>query len=170
MNLSRTALALTSAACLAALGTPAHAAPGSGSGSAAAPATHCVVVVDPLKPGQDVSDVVSRTCFTGRDASARADASVASTAASVQLMTWATDHSYGGEYTHVWGSAYCDSSGYSFRPNSWWSSRLSSYLVDGGCTKSYASGPRGNGSFTGDVPYVGNTLNDAVTYIKIWRG
>ncbi|MEU0112769.1 hypothetical protein ABZ137_03345 [Streptomyces bobili] len=32
------------------------------------------------------------------------------------------------------------------------------------------SGPRGNGSFTGQVPYVGATLNDAVTYVKVWRG
>ncbi|MET9373834.1 hypothetical protein ABZX98_06740 [Streptomyces sp. NPDC002992] len=168
MKLSRTALTLAAAVCLAALGTPASAAPHPASGSASD--THCVVVVDPLEPGQEVSEVASRTCFTGKDAASRADASVASTTASVELMTWATDHSYGGEYTHVYGSAYCDGAGYSFRPNSWWSSRLSSYLVSGGCNKSYASGPRGNGTFDGDVPYVGAALNDAVTSIKIWRG
>ncbi|MFD3740420.1 hypothetical protein [Streptomyces sp. NPDC058629] len=28
------------------------------------------------------------------------------------------------------------------------------------------SGPCGNGSFTGQVPYVGDALNDAVTYVK----
>jgi len=32
------------------------------------------------------------------------------------------------------------------------------------------SGPRGNGSFTGQVPYVGLALDDAVTYMKVWRG
>ncbi|MFB7300222.1 hypothetical protein ACFWOS_19465 [Streptomyces rubiginosohelvolus] len=40
----------------------------------------------------------------------------------------------------------------------------------GGRTKSYFSGPRGNGSFTGQVPYVGATLDDAVTYVKVRRG
>ncbi|MFE5960948.1 hypothetical protein ACF1BA_24980 [Streptomyces rubiginosohelvolus] len=41
---------------------------------------------------------------------------------------------------------------------------------DGGRTKSYFSGPRGNGSFTGQDPYVGATLDDAVTYVKVRRG
>ncbi|MBK3559976.1 hypothetical protein JHN55_26310 [Streptomyces sp. MBT56] len=37
---------------------------------------------------------------------------------------------------------------------------------DGGRTTSYPGGPRGNGSFTGQVPYVGATLDDAVTYVS----
>jgi hypothetical protein len=86
-------------------------------------------------------------------------------------MTWATDVNYGGEYTHVYGGgAACDGAGYSFYPNSWWSTRLSSYLVHSGCNKSFARGDRGNAGFTGDVPWVGSTLNDDVDYIKIWRG
>ncbi|MFE7777044.1 hypothetical protein ACFU5O_24760 [Streptomyces sp. NPDC057445] len=169
MNLSRTSLVLASAAFLAALGTPALATTGTTGGAASE--THCSVVVDKVKPGETVSKVVSRRCFTGPDSAARARAALPTAAAETQLMTWAEHADYGGAYTHIYGSAGpCDSAGYSFRPNSWWSSRLSSFLVHGGCNKSYLSGPRGNGSFTGSVPYVGGTLNDAVTYIKIWRG
>ncbi|MFE2206994.1 MULTISPECIES: hypothetical protein [Streptomyces] len=40
----------------------------------------------------------------------------------------------------------------------------------GDSTESYSSGLRGNGSFTGQVPYVGDTLDDAVTYVKVRRG
>ncbi|MYV63048.1 hypothetical protein GTW37_31230 [Streptomyces sp. SID4931] len=36
----------------------------------------------------------------------------------------------------------------------------------GRCTESYPSGLRGNGSFTVQVPYVGDTLDDAVTYVR----
>ncbi|MFD8604268.1 MULTISPECIES: hypothetical protein [Streptomyces] len=42
--------------------------------------------------------------------------------------------------------------------------------MTGGRTKSYPSGLRGNGSFIGQVPYVGDPLDDAVTYVKVWRG
>ncbi|MCX4582919.1 hypothetical protein [Streptomyces sp. NBC_01481] len=169
MNLSRTSLALASAACLVALGTPASAAAGTPGGAASE--THCVIVVDKVKPGETVSKVVPRGCFTGSESAARAEAAVPVAAAETHLMTWAEHADYGGAYTHIYGSAGpCDSAGYSFRPGSWWSSRLSSFLVEGGCNKSYLSGPRGNGSFDSDVPYVGDTLNDAVTYIKVWRG
>jgi hypothetical protein len=154
---------VATAACLSALTVPASAAD---AGPAAA--THCVMVLDQLRPGEETSTLRSRTCFTGPQAEQRAIA--AAPAASVQLMTWATDANYGGEYTHVYGGAACDSAGYSFSPNSWWSTRLSSYLVHSGCNKSFARGDRGNASFTGDVPWVGSTLNDDVDYIKIWRG
>ncbi|MFF2523430.1 hypothetical protein [Streptomyces liangshanensis] len=131
-------------------------------------AKHCLLVLDQLRPGEEASTPRSYTCFTGPQAERRAVA--AAPAAAVQLMTWATDANYGGEYTHIYGGAACDSAGYSFNPNSWWSSRLSSYLVHSGCNKSFARGDRGNASFTGDVPWVGSTLNDDIDYIKIWRG
>ncbi|SNT30349.1 hypothetical protein [Actinacidiphila glaucinigra] len=86
-------------------------------------------------------------------------------------MTWAFDIDYGGEYTTIYGDAGpCDAAGYGFSPSSWWSIRLSSYLVAGGCDTSFASGPRGSATFTGAVPYVGADLDDAVTFIKVWRG
>ncbi|MEU1618909.1 hypothetical protein ABZ479_16635 [Streptomyces sp. NPDC005722] len=168
---TRTLLGLASAAaCLVAVGGPAHAAPVT-DGTTAATATHRVVVLDGVEPGRTVSRVAAGDCSTGPDAAARAEAAAPRAAAATELMTRATDADYGGEYTKIYGDAGpCDAAGYSFSPNSWWSSRLSSYLVSGGCTKSFASGPRGNATFTGSVPYVGSALNDAVTYIKVWRG
>ncbi|MER6695133.1 hypothetical protein [Streptomyces minutiscleroticus] len=148
--------------------SPAAADSASGTTDQAQTATHCVQILAELEPGQKVSRTVSHRCFTGPSAAAQAKS--AAPAASVELMTWATDINYGGEYTHVYGGAACDSAGYSFSPNSWWSSRLSSYLVSGGCTMSFARGDRGNATFTGDVPYVGAQLNDDIDYIKIWRG
>ncbi|MET9874972.1 hypothetical protein ABZZ36_10155 [Actinacidiphila glaucinigra] len=86
-------------------------------------------------------------------------------------MTWATDIDHGGECTEIHGNAGpSDAAGYSFRPGSRWSSRPASYLVAGGCDKSFASGPRGNATFTGAVPCVGSTLDDAVTCIEVRRG
>ncbi|WP_133914345.1 hypothetical protein [Streptomyces sp. NBC_00582] len=170
MNTPRTALALASAALLAAVGSPALAAPGAAAPSAASTATHCVLVLDEVKAGEQVSDVQSYSCFSGPGASARAAAAVPR-AAQTELMTWSEHADWGGEYTKVYGSAGpCDAAGYSFNPNSYWSTHLSSLLVDGGCTKAFLSGPRGNGTFGRSIPYVGDTLNDAVTYIKIWRG
>ncbi len=51
-----------------------------------------------------------------------------------------------------------------------WSNNLTSFQVMGGCTEPYPSGLRGDGSFTGQVPYVGDTLDGAVTYVKVRRG
>jgi len=167
---SRAVLALATAALVAALGSPAVAAPASVAGKAAGPA-HCVLVLDEVKAGEDVSHVSLHQCFSGPDASARAAAAVPRAAAQTELMTWAEHADWGGQYTKVYGNAGpCDAAGYSFSPNSWWSTHLSSLLVDGGCTKAFLSGPRGNGTFGRSISYVGDTLNDAVTYVKIWRG
>ncbi|MGW1955541.1 hypothetical protein ACWCPI_22795 [Streptomyces sp. NPDC001920] len=168
VNLPRTALALASAACVLAVCSPALA-----TGTApAATTTHCVLVLDEVKTGESVSAVSSHKCFTGAGASARAAAAVPRAAAQTELMTWAEHADYGGTYTKVYGGAGpCDSAGYSFSPNNYWSTHLSSFLLDGGCTRSFLSGPRGNGSFSSrSVSYVGDTLNDAVSHIKIWRG
>ncbi|MFE1441085.1 hypothetical protein [Streptomyces sp. NPDC058739] len=167
VRLTRTALALASAACLLAVGSPVLAAPA----APAATTTHCVLVLDEVRAGESASDVSSYRCFEGADASARAAAAVPRAAAQTELMTWAEHADYGGTYTKVYGSAGpCDSAGYSFSPNSYWSTHLSSFLLDGGCTKAFLSGPRGNGTFGRSASYVGDTLNDAVTYVKIWRG
>ncbi|MER6563241.1 hypothetical protein ABT300_37035 [Streptomyces sp. NPDC001027] len=170
MNKSRAVLALATAALVAALGSPAVAASAPVAGKAAGPA-HCVLVLDEVKAGEDVSHVSLHQCFSGPDASARAAAAVPRAAAQTELMTWAEHADWGGQYTKVYGNAGpCDAAGYSFSPNSWWSSHLSSLLVDGGCTKAFLSGPRGNGTFGRSISYVGDALNDAVTYVKIWRG
>lgn len=171
MNLSRTtlALALASAASLVAVGSPALAAAGT---TATTAPTQCVLVLDEVKPGESVSDVSVHKCFSGPGASARATAAVPRPAAQTELMIWAVDANWGGEYTRIYGNGgTCDASGYSFSPNSWWSSRLSSFTLEGACNRSFLRGPRGNGSFSGQlVGYVGDSLNDAVDYIKIWRG
>ncbi|MDX3798012.1 hypothetical protein [Streptomyces sp. AK04-3B] len=170
MNKSRTVLALATAALVVALGSPAVAAPAPVAGKGPGPA-HCVLVLDEVKPGESASHVSLHQCFKGPDASARAAAAVPRAVAQTELMTWAEHADWGGAYTKVYGNAGpCDAAGYSFSPNSWWSTHLSSLLVDGGCTKAFLSGPRGNGTFGRSVSYVGDTLNDAVTYVKIWRG
>jgi hypothetical protein len=170
MNTSRTVLALATAAFVVALGSPAIAAPAPVDAEGAGP-THCVLVLDEVKAGESASHVSQHQCFKGPDASARAAAAVPRAAAQTELMTWSEHADWGGEYTKVYGNAGpCDAAGYSFSPNSYWSTHLSSLLVDGGCTKAFLSGPRGNGTFGRSVSYVGDTLNDAVTYVKIWRG
>lgn len=171
MNMPRTALALAAAACLVAVGSPALAAtPGTGTPGTTTP-THCVLVLDGVKAGESVSDVSLHKCFKGPGASARAAAAVPRAAAQTELMTWSEHADWGGEYTKVYGNAGpCDAAGYSFSPNNYWSTHLSSLLVDGGCTKAFLRGPRGNGTFGRSISYVGDTLNDAVTYVKIWRG
>ncbi|MER6190448.1 hypothetical protein [Streptomyces cyaneofuscatus] len=132
-------------------------------------ATHCVTVLNGVDRDAVESTVRSRTCFSGPDAEGRAQR--AAPAAGTQLMLWAEHSDYGGVYDRIYGyDGPCDAAGYSFTPSRWWSNNLTSFQVMGGCTKSYLSGPRGNGSFTGQVPYVGGTLNDAVTYVKVWRG
>ncbi|MCQ0021810.1 hypothetical protein M4914_01700 [Streptomyces somaliensis DSM 40738] len=146
-------------------GSPAVAV-GEGSGD-----THCVTVVDGLEPGQKTSRVMSRKCFSGPGAAERADGAVSAAAAGTELMIWSEHANYGGVYDRIYGyDGPCDAAGYAFTPSTWWQQRLSSFQVHGGCNRSYASGPRGNGSFYGQVPYVGNTLNDAVSYIKVWNG
>ncbi|MEU1183149.1 hypothetical protein ABZ464_37025 [Streptomyces sp. NPDC005820] len=170
MRIPRTMLALATAALVVALGSPAVAAPAPADAKGSGP-THCVLVLDEVKAGGSASHVSLHQCFDGPGASARAAAAVPRAAAQTELMTWSEHADWGGEYTKVYGNAGpCDAAGYSFSPNSYWSTHLSSLLVDGGCTKAFLSGPRGNGTFGRSVPYVGDTLNDAVTYIKIWRG
>jgi hypothetical protein len=170
MNKSRTVLALATAALVAALGSPAVAAPAPVAGKDAGPA-HCVLVLDEAKAGETVSHVSLHQCFSGPDASARAAAAVPRAAAETELMTWSEHADWGGAYTKVYGNAGpCDAAGYSFNLNSWWSSHLSSLVVDGGCTKAFLRGPKGNGTFGRSISYVGDSLNDAVEYIKIWRG
>ncbi|MET9874971.1 hypothetical protein ABZZ36_10150 [Actinacidiphila glaucinigra] len=69
---TRTLLGLVSAAaCLAAVGGPAHAAPVT---AGAATARHCAVVLHKARPGEAVSRVAERDCFTGPAAAARAEA------------------------------------------------------------------------------------------------
>ncbi|GGY62416.1 hypothetical protein GCM10010363_49910 [Streptomyces omiyaensis] len=132
-------------------------------------ATHCVTVLNGVERGEGESTVRSRTCFSGPGAGERAER--AAPAGATQLMLWAEHGDWGGVYDRVYGyDGPCDAAGYSFTPSTWWSNNLSSFQVMGGCNTSYLSGPRGNGSFTGQVSYVGAALNDAVTYVKVWRG
>ncbi|MFJ4879022.1 hypothetical protein ACIP93_28005 [Streptomyces sp. NPDC088745] len=132
-------------------------------------ATHCVTVLNGVERGEGVSKVRSRTCFSGPGAAERAGR--AAPAVATQLMLWAEHRDYGGVYDRIHGyDGPCDAAGHSFTPSTWWSNNLTSFQVMGGCTKSYLSGPRGNGSFSGQVPHVGDNLNDAVTYVKVWRG
>ncbi|NEA64246.1 hypothetical protein [Streptomyces sp. SID12488] len=149
---------------LTTVGSPALAADGTSD-------THCVTVIDGVKAGEKVSGVRSHTCFTGAGAAAQAKSAAPSAAAATELMIWSEHSSWGGVYDRIYGyDGNCDATGYAFNPSTWWSNNLSSFQVLSGCNKSYLSGPRGNGSFTGNVSYVGNTLNDAVTYIKVWNG
>jgi hypothetical protein len=155
--------ALAATGCLSVLAPTATAAEQHGG------ATHCVTVLNGVEHGEQESTVRSRACFTGHDAGNRAERAAPS--AATQLMIWSEHRDWGGVYDRIYGyDGPCDSAGYTFDPSTWWSNNLTSFQVMGGCTKSFMSGPRGNDSFTGDVRYVGDTLNDAVTHVKVWRG
>src|SRR5205807_1322823 len=72
----------------------------------------CVVVLDKLKPGQKVSNVVSRTCGTA--------AQVKAPNATVLLGEFWYDANYGGNSTQYYGRyGPCDADGYGIPTVGW---------------------------------------------------
>ncbi|MCS0635049.1 hypothetical protein NX801_05130 [Streptomyces sp. LP05-1] len=138
----------------------------------AAPARHCVVVLDQLRPGESASRVLSRDCATGTEAPAPTGRAAAATL----LMTWYADIDYGGDSTQIRGSyGGCNAEGYGFAyVGDAWNDRISSFKTFNSCdTVSgydhanygldvYYCGRCGSGG-TFSEPYVGNNANDRIS-------
>ncbi|MFC8201497.1 hypothetical protein ACFUTV_39800 [Streptomyces sp. NPDC057298] len=153
---------------LAAVGTGTVSVPASASDAAySQDKKYCMTVLAPLTEGAEVSEVLSHGCYSTKTAHDRAVA--ADRLAAVTLTVWSEHANWGGQYQTVLGSESCDAAGYGLHPNAWWRDNLSSFYNGYDCNNSYLSGPRGNGTFGASARWVGANLDNAVTYMKIWR-
>ncbi|MCG3040032.1 hypothetical protein L7D48_05525 [Streptomyces sp. S1A] len=122
--------ALGVGALLLSFAAPAYAA-GAGNENEPEGVKQCIIVLEPLEPGQTDSEVETRTCSTGADFAAKSDIAAQSTL----LMTWYANSNYGGVSTQIRGKAGpCDSSGYGFRcVGDAWNDRISSFRTFNYC-------------------------------------
>ncbi len=133
---------------------------------AAPPATHCLIVLDRLHPGEQSSRVLSRHCV-------QANQPLVAPAGSTHLMRWWADAGYRGDFTDVDGSSGpCDSTGYGFNyVGDGWNDRISSFQVFNNCTftRAYSDADYGGvcQAYSGDTSYVGYALNDAISSLRI---
>lgn len=136
---------------------------------------YCAVVVDKAKSRLQPSRVVSRTCADNPAAASlrgpRADNTL--------LVTFYQDVNYGGSQTSIYGrGGPCDSSGYTFDDTSGANDAvdgISSYRLYSSCNKASiftGTDRSGNGSgvLSGDQSYVGDTWNDQVNSMLVWKG
>ncbi len=160
---------------------PTGAAAATADTSAAAATKHCVVLVGKAPADGGASPELYRYCSNKSAADARAhlkssDALSKSGGRSIQataLMEWYSDHNYGGNQTTVYGDyGPCDGSGYSLRPDSYWSANLTSARGYGTCTVAVFHNRALNYAATGrlPVPNVGGALNDNVGLIQVYYG
>ncbi|MFG2350921.1 hypothetical protein [Streptomyces phaeochromogenes] len=121
---------------------------------------YCTVVVEPVKPGEKVSRVKSRTCTDDR-----ATAAAARNSARTPLMSWYEHANYGGGSTMVFGDyGPCDLSGYVLNTGLW-SRSISSFRTFSSCDGQQATLNDGDGPYLYwgyDTPYVGDFANDDI--------
>jgi hypothetical protein len=135
---------------------------------------HCVIALDKLHSGEKTSRVTGVKC-SNDEKEIRAFAPQTTV-----LMTFYVDSNFTGYSLDIKGDAgLCDHEGYGLRDTgdilgSWvsWRYNLSSYKVWNNCFYSRAYfntyyGEPSNG-FGGNVPYVGNAVNDHVWSIQVW--
>jgi hypothetical protein len=130
---------------------------------------HCVLVLDPVRPGERESRVAVRSC------AASTAAATSAVPASSTLLVWAYAGIYMGEpSTPIYGSAGpCDYDGYRINASGANSAvgGISSYRVYNSCIASAIDDGAGNAAgFCGDVNWVGSAVNDRVRYMSVWKG
>jgi hypothetical protein len=144
---------------------------GAPASAAATGSEYCSIVIDELRPGQQVSEVVSKTC-----ASSPAVTSAAVSDQSVPLIRLYQHAGFQGEWTDIYGDeGPCDAEGYGISTTFWNAAfGISSYRVYNACSYSMAwdRGPGGDWDrhgwdFCWDVSYVGSEVNDRVNYINL---
>jgi hypothetical protein len=136
---------------------------------AAKPTTHCVVVLDKLKPGQKVSHVVSRTCGTAAQTKAPK-------AMTLLIQTY-YDINYGGDSTQFFGrSGGCDGDGYGIPTMGPIDQiNISSFKTFNNCNYTNLWGEAwylGHGRMypnTYQQWYIGDDMNDDVGSIRVWH-
>jgi hypothetical protein len=126
---------------------------------------NCVVVLDKLHPGQQVSDVLETSCATGTASSALI--------CSDPLVRMFENLNYGGYgYTFCGGYGTCDAAGYGFRDMGGFGNNiLSSFKVYDACkfVRIYDSVNFGNLMVTyyGNRSYVGDQYNDRTSSFRV---
>ncbi|MER6290170.1 hypothetical protein [Streptomyces sviceus] len=151
------------------MATPSVAAPAQAASSARAADTgvegkYCAVVVEPVKPGEKVSRVKSRTCSdTGTAAVNRSGRTL--------LMTWYEHAEYGGGSTDVYGDyGPCDADGYVLSTGLW-RYTISSFITYNSCDGQQAVLNDGQNAvyyYGFGTPNVGARANDNIGWFKVW--
>ena len=160
--------AILSAVAVVAVGAP-GAAQASPAPVAGGSATHCVIKLAKLEPGQTESRVISSECVTGNQQPTAAQGDYL-------LMTWYQHMDYQGNSTKVYGDAACDTYGYGISYTGWlWKNSMSSYRVFNRCNLSRMYTDKNYGGVAsswknGSQHYLGRTFNDNVGSLWIKRG
>jgi hypothetical protein len=125
----------------------------------------CIITLDRPVPGQDQRNVRSYECLEPGEQRLIPSA--------VLLMTWYQDANYYGASTVVEDWWSCDGAGYRI-PTGGWATRITSFKVWNQCNMTTAyvqSDCVGiSRSYTGNVPYVGNVMNDRIGCFRTRRG
>jgi hypothetical protein len=156
--------ALLTALVVGPTATPASAA-APGGNTSAGPQQNCVVVVDKLRPGQQVSDILQTRCST--------DPAFSALICGDPLVRMYENLNYGGYgYTFCGGYGTCDAAGYGFRDMGGFGNNiLSSFKVYDACkfVRIYDSTGFGNLMVTyyGNRSYVGDQYNDRTSSFRI---
>jgi hypothetical protein len=138
---------------------------------AASSAQSCQIVLDPLRPGETTSRIVSHHCSQNAE-------DLHPLACQTLLMRWWSDVGYAGDHTDVCdnnGNGPCDSYGYGINyVGDDWNDRISSYQVFNNCIWARASLNINYGgecwSYHGDTVWVGAggaEFNDAISSFRI---
>lgn len=144
--------------------------------------THCAILVGKAPEQTDVaSPIIARECSSRSPEDARKKMlhtreteldSNAETAPAL-LMTWYEDANYGGDSASIYGDyGPCDSAGYRLQLYAYqWSDDLSSASGTWACDRArFHSSIDGSArAFNLPVPYLGDHLNDAVSFIEVWN-
>jgi hypothetical protein len=149
---------LLTAIGLAVMSLPAQAAPAEDAAATPKVQQHCMYLLDKLRPGQEVSEVVRSTCLT--------DASSVALYCDDPRATFYEDVNYGGRRLTFCGNyGTCDAAGYGFRHmGAFPANAASSFRVYAGCNlmRLYDVQSFGGANITyfGSRSWVGATIND----------
>jgi hypothetical protein len=141
------------------------AAPSAAAASPSPPTRFCATLISPERDGAGHSAVLLRSCSTSSPMAAAA----AFPAVSVKLMSWYRDAGRTGTSDDIYGSqGTCDSEGYSFTPNSWWRSNMSSIRGYGSCNGVWLVNHNGAAGFDYLPASFGATqFNDDVQWLNV---
>jgi hypothetical protein len=135
-------------------------------GAGATGATNCVLVADPLRPGEESSHL-SRKCADSPDGQ------IVPASSTLLAIVYANIY-MGTPSTPIYGSGGpCDYDGYRINARSANNvvGGISSYRVYNSCIASAIDDGMGHtGGGCGDVNYVGDGINDHVYYMSLWKG
>jgi hypothetical protein len=154
--------------------SPASAAPSN------SPARFCAVLLGEAVDDNGSNVVVAESCSNrsaadaerGLTSASRVSTTAAVAAAPVLLMRWYQNANYGGYSKAFYGSyGTCDSAGYTFYADKYWSVNLSSITGSGRCTRVQAAHGGGTNYYLQlSAPSLPALLNDNVYFVRVYAG